>query len=83
VRRSRYFGNTAPVVMVPLLFPLVTTQTASQPWLWALPFLFTFLGGVFADALETRQRKIFLVLSGAILLTQAMICLSLLPAIVR
>jgi hypothetical protein len=83
VRRSRYFGNTAPLVMVPLLFPLVTTQTASQPWLWALPFLFTFLGGVFADALETRQRKIFLVLSGAILLTQAMICLSLLPAIVR
>src|SRR5271168_2207620 len=56
-RRCRYFGNTAPLVMVLLLFPLVTTQTVSQPWLWALPFLFTFVGGVFADAMETRQRR--------------------------
>jgi hypothetical protein len=55
----------------------------SQPWLWGLPFLFTFLGGVFADVLEMRQRKMFLVLSGAVLLTQAMICLTLLPAIAR
>jgi hypothetical protein len=83
VRRCRYFGNTAPLVMVALLFPLVTTQTVSQPWLWGLPFLFTFLGGVFADVLEMRQRKMFLVLSGAVLLTQAMICLTLLPAIAR
>jgi hypothetical protein len=83
VRRCRYFGNTAPLVMVLLLFPLVTTQTVSKPWLWALPFLFTFVGGVFADALETRQRKLFLVLSGAVLLTQAMLCLTLLPEIAR
>jgi hypothetical protein len=83
VRRCRYFGNTAPLVMVALLFPLVTTQTVSQPWLWGLPFLFTFLGGVFADVLEMRQRKMFLVLSGAVLLTQATICLTLLPAIAR
>ena len=40
--------------MALLLFPLVTTQVVTQPWLWALPFLFTFLGGVFADVLETR-----------------------------
>jgi hypothetical protein len=78
-RRCRYFGNTTPLVMVLLLFPLVTTQTISQPWLWALPFLFTFVGGVFADVLEMRQRKMFLVLSGAILLMQAVLCLSLLP----
>jgi hypothetical protein len=83
VRRCRYFGNTAPLVMVLLLFPLVTTQTVSKPWLWALPFLFTFVGGVFADALETQQRKLFLGLSGAILLTQAMLCLALLPEIAR
>jgi hypothetical protein len=83
VRRCRYFGNTAPLVMVLLLFPLVTTQTMSRPWLWALPFLFTFVGGVFADALETRQRRLFLGLSGAILLTQAMLCLTLLPEIAR
>jgi hypothetical protein len=83
VRRCRYFGNTAPLVMVLLLFPLLTTQTVSQPWLWALPFLFTFLGGVFADVLETRQRKMFLALSGVLLLTQAMLCVSLLPAIAQ
>jgi len=69
--------------MVLLLFPLVTTQTISQPWLWALPFLFTFVGGVFADALETRQRKIFLFLSGAILLCQAMLCITVLPGLAR
>jgi hypothetical protein len=83
VRPCRYFGNTAPLVIVLLLFPLVTTQTISRPWLWALPFLFTFVGGVFADALETRQRKLFLGLSGGILLTQAMLCMALLPEIAR
>jgi hypothetical protein len=82
-RRCRYFGNTAPLVMVLLLFPLVTTQTVSQPWVWALPFLFTFVGGVFADVLEMRQRKMFLALSGTILLLQAVLCLSLLPEIAR
>jgi hypothetical protein len=53
VRRSRYFGNTAPLLMLLALFALRTTQVMSYPWLWALPFLFTFVGGVFADALET------------------------------
>jgi hypothetical protein len=82
-RRCRYFGNTAPLAMVLLLFPMVTTQTVSEPWLWALPFLFTFVGGVFADVLEMRQRKMFLALSGTILLLQAVLCLSLLPEIAR
>ncbi len=82
-RRCRYFGNTAPLVVVLLLFPLVTTQTVSQPWLWALPFLFTFIGGVFADVLEMRQRKMFLALSGAVLLMQAALCMTLLPQIAR
>jgi hypothetical protein len=83
VPRCRYFGNTAPLVMVVLLFPLVTTQTFSLPWLWALPFLFTFVGGVFADVLEMQQRKMFLVLSGAILLMQVVLCVSILPEIAR
>jgi hypothetical protein len=83
VRRSRYFGNTSPLVMVLAVAPLITTQTVSAPWLWALPFLFTFVGGVFADALETRWRMLFLVLSGSILVTQAMACISTLPLIAR
>jgi cytochrome c-type biogenesis protein CcmH/NrfF len=69
--------------MVLVLFPLLTTQTVSQPWLWALPFLFTFIGGVFADVFQMRQRKMFFALSGAILLMQAVLCLTLLPGIAR
>ena len=83
VRRSRYFGNTAPLLMLLVLAPIVTTQTVSAPWLWALPFLFTFIGGVFADALETRYRKLFLVLTGAVLAAQAMECFIALPLIAR
>jgi hypothetical protein len=83
VRRSRYFGNTAPLLMTLALAPLVTTQTVTAPWLWALPFLFTFIGGVFADALETRYRKLFLVLTGAVLAAQAMECLGTLAMVAR
>jgi hypothetical protein len=82
-RRSRYFGNTAPLLMLLALFALRTTQVMSYPWLWALPFLFTFVGGVFADALETRQRKLFLGLTGAILVTQVLLCLTVLPGLAR
>ncbi|MGI4827980.1 MAG: glycosyltransferase family 39 protein [Janthinobacterium lividum] len=73
-RRSQYFGNTVPLLMVLLLLPLYTTQVRSAPWLWALPFLFTFVGGVFADALETRQRKLYVLLSGAVVVVQAILC---------
>jgi len=83
LRRSRFFGNTAPLLMLLLLLPLVTTQTVSAPWLWALPFLFTFLGGIFADALETRHRKLYLAFVGMLLLAQATLCLAALPAIAR
>ena len=83
VRRSRYFGNTAPLLMLLALASLITTQTVSAPLLWALPFLFTFLGGVFADALESRYRKLFLVLTGGILAAQALECLTALPLLAR
>ncbi len=83
VKRCRYFGNTTPLLMVLAVFALRTTQTLSFPWLWALPFLFTFVGGVFADALETRQRRMFLVLTGVILVVQALLCLSALPAMAQ
>lgn len=82
VRRSRYFGNTVPLLMTLLLVPLYTTQVFSAPWLWALPFLFTFVGGVFADALETRQRRMFLWLTGAVIVAQAVLCWSAMSSIV-
>ncbi len=81
VRRSRYVGNTVPLLMTLALLPLVTTQAITYPLLWALPFLFTFIGGVFADALETRQRRLFLLLTGALVVTQALVCLEALPLI--
>ena len=73
-RRSRYFGNTAPLLVTLAVVPLYTTQVVSAPWIWALPFLFTFIGGVFADALETRQRRLYLLLTGAVIVTQATLC---------
>ncbi len=83
VRRSRYFGNTAPLLMVVATVFLVTTQTFTAPWFWALPFLFTFLGGVFADALETKQRRLFLATTGFIIATQIVTCLMALPHLAR
>ena len=81
-RRSRYFGNTTPLLMTLLIAPLVTTQIVTRPWLWALPFLFTFVGGVFADTLESRYRKLYLALVALLLVTQAVFCLISLPALV-
>lgn len=83
VRRCRYFGNTVPLVMAALLFPLMAPQLVMRPWLWALPFLFTFLGGVFSDVFEARYRKLFLGLAGMVLLSQALVCLTELPVIAK
>jgi hypothetical protein len=60
---------------------LETTQVRSAAWLWALPFLFTFVGGVFADALETKQRKMYLTITGMVVLTQALACWAMLPRV--
>jgi len=77
-KRSRYFGNTAPLLMLLALVFVYTTQVVSAPWVWALPFLFTFIGGVFADALDAnvraRERKMFAALAVGIVLTQAALC---------
>ena len=83
VRRSRYFGNTAPLLVgLPLLF-LLPTQTFMAPWIWALPFLLTFIGGVFADTFETRYRRLFLALAAAILFTEATATLPTLKLLAR
>jgi hypothetical protein len=83
IRRSRYFGNTAPLLMMLVLCTLTTTQTITRPWLWALPFLFTFVGGVFADVLETKYRRLFLAVTALLLVTQATLCLTTLPMLAR
>ncbi|MFC6646453.1 hypothetical protein ACFQBQ_12830 [Granulicella cerasi] len=73
-KRSRYFGNTVPLLCVLALMPLYTTQIITAPWLWAVPFLLTFIGGVFADVLETRYRKTYLLLAGGVIVAQAGLC---------
>ena len=79
--RSRYFGNTAPLLCALLMLPLVTTGGYGEPRLWALPFLVAFIGGVFADVLETRHRRRYLWLAALILVLQAGLCLMSLPAL--
>lgn len=83
MRRSRYFGNTAPLIVAATLFVLITTGVPSQPRLWALPFLLCFIGGVFADLLETRYRRVFLWITAALLLAQAALCVAGLPLLVQ
>ncbi len=83
MRRSRYFGNTAPLIVAVLLLVLVTTGINTETWLWALPFLLAFVGGVFADVLETRYRRWFLWITGGLLLAQAALSIASLPLLAR
>ncbi len=71
--RARYFGNTAPLAVGVCLMPLVTTQIVTMPMLWTLPFVLTFLGGVFADAFESKARKAYLLLATGVVATQGFI----------
>jgi hypothetical protein len=81
LRRSRYFGNTIPLLCALVLFPLVSTGISASPWLWALPFLLTFVGGVFADAYEGPRGRLALAAAGAIVLLQAVFCVLSLPGL--
>jgi hypothetical protein len=60
-KRTRYFGNTAPLLIV-LLFLVMALAAPNFPGqgfhLIALVFLFVFVGGVFADLLETQRRPL-------------------------
>jgi hypothetical protein len=69
-RRSRYFGNTVPLLsaLVLLILPI---GSATTPGLWALPFLLTFIGGIFADAFEGTQKRFAMTAAGGIVLLQA------------
>ena len=55
-KRTRYFGNTAPLIACFVLH--LVGHDGAQAAIWALPFVFTFIGGIFADLLETSGRKI-------------------------
>ena len=74
LRRARYFGNVVPLLMTAVLLPLETTQLSTVPTVWAMPFLLTFSAGIFADATETRHRKLYLAIMGMALGGQAVLC---------
>jgi hypothetical protein len=81
LRRSRYFGNSVPLICALILVSLTMTGAPGSPWLWALPFLLTFVGGVFADAYESPRGRLALGAAGAIVLLQAVFCLLNLPGL--
>jgi hypothetical protein len=60
-KRTRYFGNTTPLLIAALLticafeIPAFSGYGFQQA---ALVFIFVFVAGVFADLLETRHRRI-------------------------
>jgi hypothetical protein len=81
LQKSRYFGNTAPLLCAVVLILLVTRGAPGAPWLWALPFLLTFIGGVFADAYESPKGRLATAAAGAIVMLQAVFCVLSLPGL--
>ncbi len=57
-RRSRYFGNTAPLLASVLLAALALIA-GTQATLWLVPLVLLFVAGVLADGLELRSNKIW------------------------
>ncbi len=80
-RRSRYFGNTVPLLCGVVCMVLVMTGAPGSPWLWSLPFLITFVGGVFADAYEGPRGRLARVAAGALVALQAVLCVLSLPGL--
>ncbi len=81
LRKSWYFGNMVPLLCTLILMVLVMTGAPGSPLLWALPFLLTFIGGVFADAYEGPRGRMALGAAGTILLMQAVFCVLSLPGL--
>ena len=75
-QRSRYFGNSVPLICSAALILLVLN---GSPWLWALPFLLTFIAGVFADAYESPRGRWAMGAAAAIVLLQVVLCVLSLP----
>jgi hypothetical protein len=57
-----------------VLFLLILTGAPGSPWLWAIPFLLTFIAGVFADAYESPRGRLAQAAGGAVALLQAVLC---------
>ncbi|HEY9126886.1 MAG TPA: hypothetical protein VIM62_07150 [Acidobacteriaceae bacterium] len=82
LRKTLYFGNTTPLLVTLALAFLITSKVPGQPLLWAIPFLLTFIAGVFADAYETPRGKLAIAAAGATVLLQATFCILSLPELI-
>ena len=51
-KRARYFGNTAPLLAGAALLFWPVRVPATETFVWTLPFIFVFIGGIYADLLE-------------------------------
>ncbi len=70
--RTRYFGNTAPLLVAVLFFALGMAHpdlAGAGFLLAAIPFLFIFVAGVLADLLETSYRPLVAACIVVLLLT--------------
>jgi hypothetical protein len=81
-RKSRYFGNTSPLLCALASMVLVMTGSPGSPWLWAQPFLLTFVGGVLADAYDGPRGRWALGAAAAIVGLQAVLCVLSLPGLI-
>ncbi|MGA2834431.1 MAG: hypothetical protein ABSE55_15300 [Terracidiphilus sp.] len=81
LRKSWYFGNIAPLFCTLVLMVLVMTGVPGSPWLWALPFLLTFIAGIFADAYDGPRGRLAMGAAGVIVLLQAVFCVLSLPGL--
>jgi hypothetical protein len=75
LRKARYFGNTAPLLCALVCILLVPAGSVAAAWLWALPFLLTFLGGVLADAYDEPRGRLARATAGVLVVVQVTCCL--------
>lgn len=71
-RRTRYFGNTAPLLVSLLLIGLGMAHpdmAAAGFLLASVPFIFIFVSGVLADLMETSYRQLIMACVFALLVT--------------
>ncbi|HEV7676250.1 MAG TPA: glycosyltransferase family 39 protein [Candidatus Angelobacter sp.] len=75
--RARYFGNTAPLVTAVAAVLLFSLVPAIRVWdaTLGLSFVFIFIGGLAADFLETRARRVVAMILAACLLLRVILTL--------
>jgi hypothetical protein len=84
--RSRYFGNTAPL-LIAVLFLLLGAGSPHYPGLgfqlMSVPFLYVFIAGVSTDALESRHRVLAEAVIWGLLVANALWNLAVLAGVGR